>query len=258
MSLRFLSIGAALAALGTAPAAAQECGAAVPGVVFAGCPGETVAALSLVGEGGVAPQASLTALQRITVTGAYTSGEKREPEGMFIVAGVPLDPYPQGWDGVVVIDGQGRLSLHYAERVDIGAERFNLRRKPSRRAFVQAAKGGGWSAFQSHMLVIDGTVDTRPRDNAPRFARRLLYTLQDGTIGIFETPSMTLHDAALAIEAALSPVMALNLDMGSYDYCRIEGERARMCGALVATQTAKLSNLLTLSRGTAEDVAGVE
>ncbi len=249
-------MAAILTALVASPAMA-ECGAMVPGVLFGGCSiSQIQARLILVPEGGVVPDASTGS--HVTVTGAYTSGEKREPEGLFIIDGEALDPYPQGWDGVALIDHSGRLTVHHAERIDMGNERFDLRRKASRVAFAQAARLRGWSAFQSHLLVIDGAVDTKPREGAPRFARRLLYMLQDGSIGLYETSPMTLHDAALAIHAALSPVMALNLDMGSYDYCRIEGQGARNCGALAPGQTAKLSNLLVLSKGSAGDVAVVE
>lgn len=260
LSIRYLAVAAVVAALHADPLRAQECGRAVPGVLFAGCAGETAARLVLVGEGGIGTVGGPPATTRVTVTGAYTSGEKREPEGLFIVGGAALDPYPQGWDGVAVIDGDGHLSLHYAERIDMGRERFDLRRKPSRRAFAQAAKARGWSAFQSHMLVIDGRIDTRPREDAPRFARRLLYTLADGTVGLYETPLLTLHEAALAIHAALAPRMALNLDMGSYDYCRVEEAdgSARDCGALAPAQTGKLSNLLVLSRRGADTVADAQ
>lgn len=250
--LAMVMVGAVLAGPATA-----RCGADMPGVLFGGCAGEITAQLVLVPEGGVVPLPLKG--PRVTVTGAYTSGERREPEGLFIVAGDALDPVPQGWDGVAVIDAVGHLTLHYARRVDLGNLRFNLRQKPSRRAFAKAAKARGWSAFQSHMLIIDGNVDTRPREGAARFARRLLYTRADGGIGLYETPPMTLHEAALAIEAALSPVMAFNLDMGSYDYCRLDGTPdARPCGALSMGQTAKLSNLLILSHGPAGDVAAVE
>ena len=258
--IRYLAAATACVTLHAFPAAAQGCGMDVPGVLFGGCAGEVTARLVLVGEEGVSPSDAPSATVRATVTGAYTSGEKREPEGLYIVDGDALDPYPQGWDGVALIDAEGHLSLHYAERVDVGKERFDLRRKPSRRAFAQAAKARGWSAFQSHMLVIDGRVDTRPRENAPRFARRLLYTLADGSVGLYETPPLSLHDAALAVHAALAPRMVLNLDMGSYDYCRIDGGggAARDCGALAAAQTGKLSNLLVLSRRGVGAMAGTE
>ena len=258
MSARCLSASLLLVASLSSPSAAHECGVDVPGVLFAGCAGETTARLSLVGEGGVIADPASAAARQVTVTGSYTSGERREPEGLFIVGGEALDPVPQGWDGVALIDERGRLTLHHVERVDVGNERFDLRRKPSRRAFARAAKARGWSAFQSHMLVIDGKVDTRPREGASRFARRMLYTLEDGSVGLYQTPSLTLHEAALAIHEALSPVMAFNLDMGSYDYCRIDGENARDCGSLPASQTGKLSNVLTLSKGTTETAAVVE
>lgn len=262
--LHNLSVIALLGMMGATPATARGCGDDIPGVLFAGCAGETIAELALVKEGGVQvpddqpPGEPLAPRQRVTITAAYTSGEKREPEGLFIIRGEALDPYPQGWDGVALIDGQGQLSLHHAERIDVGNERYDLRRKSSRRAFAQIARLRGWSAFQSHMLIIDGKVDTRPRENAPRFARRLLYMLADGSIGLFETPALTLHDAAVAIANALSPVMALNLDMGSYDYCRLEGDTVQNCGTLAKAQTGKLSNLLILSRGVAKTAAITE
>lgn len=256
--MRCLSAIGLLGALCAAPASARECGDGIPGVLFAGCAGQTLAKLVLVSNEGVRPEEPPASGQRVTVTGAYTSGEQREPEGLFIVDGEALDPYPQGWDGVALIDRQGHLSLHHAERIDVGNERFDLRRKKSRQAFAKAAKLRGWSAFQSHMLVIDGKVDTKPREGALRFARRLLYTLSDGSIGLYETVPMTLHDAAIAVAEALSPVMVLNLDMGSYDYCRIEADTIQNCGALTLAQTRKLSNLLVLSRGTAETAAVAE
>ena len=256
--LKCLSAMAFLGVLGSSSAHARGCGDGVPGVLFAGCAEEIVAELVLVAEGGIRTEAMPRPGQRVVVTGAYTSGERREPEGLFIIDGDALDPYPQGWDGVALIDGQGRLSLHHAERIDVGNERFDLRRKASRRAFARTAKMQGWSAFQSHMLVIDGKVDTRPREGAPRFARRLLYVLEDGSIGLYETLPMTLNDAAIAVSKALSPVMAMNLDMGSYDYCRIERDVIQNCGALIPSQTGKLSNLLVLSHRTAETAAVAE
>ncbi len=240
------------------PATAADC-LVDPGILFSSCAGETTARLVLTGEHGVEPEPGIPGLHRVTVTGAYTSGEKREPEGLFIVAGKAVDPVPQGWDGVAVIDASGRLSLHYAKRVDMGDERWNLRNKRSRKAFAKTAAQRGWSAFQSHMLVIDGKNDTRPREGAPRFTRRLLYTLADGTIGLYETPPMTLHGAATAIMDALSPVMAFNLDMGSYDYCRRDaGQRVEDCGTLLPSQTGKLSNLLVLSQVPGKKVAATE
>ena len=42
------------------------------------------------------------------------------------------------------------------------------------------------------------------------------------------------------------PDMALNLDMGSYDYCRFS-ENGREIGCGILGGTAKLSNLLVMS-----------
>ncbi len=232
-----------------------------PGLLFIDCAAQSAASLVMVAEGEPVDGKALAAPQgasRLTVTGAYTSGDRHEPEGLFIRAGEVLDPHPQGWDGMALIDGSGRISLHHVERVRSGDTVWNLREKESRLAFVAKAKTDGWSAFQSHMLVIDGAVDTRPRSGAPSFRRRILFQLpQGGGIGIYDSGAvaLTLHQAAQDIAARFAPEMALNLDMGSYDFCQreAEGETAR-CGALTLAQTGKLSNLLVLTRR-AEEVA---
>jgi hypothetical protein len=58
---------------------------------------------------------------------------------------------------------------------------------------------------------------------------------------------MTLHAAAEHLAAELAPKMALNLDMGSYDFCRSAVSGAEIsCGILRLSDTEKLSNLLML------------
>jgi hypothetical protein len=58
---------------------------------------------------------------------------------------------------------------------------------------------------------------------------------------------MTLHAAAEHLAAELAPKMALNLDMGSYDFCRsaVSGTEVS-CGIRGVSDTEKLSNLLML------------
>jgi hypothetical protein len=76
----------------------------------------------------------------------------------------------------------------------------------------------------------------------------MLFIDADG-FGIYETAyARTLYDAAGELADALAPRMALNLDMGSYDYCQddVVGQAVR-CGALARDDTGKLSNLLVLT-----------
>jgi hypothetical protein len=57
-----------------------------------------------------------------------------------------------------------------------------------------------------------------------------------------------MRDAASQLADALAPRMALNLDMGSYNYCqRLEAGVESNCGSLDRRETGKLSNLLLLT-----------
>lgn len=188
---------------------------------------------------------------RITVTGAYSSGDAFRPEGFTIRAGDPTRPYPQGWDGLLTIDALGRARIHNIADVEIDGRRFDLRDSAARDAFVALAESDGLSAVQSHLLITDGRLDVRPAENGRRFRRRILFQLADGRIGLFDTrpDALTLYEAALAVEAAHGPVMALNLDMGAYDFCELRTTDGREnCGLLTRTGVDdRLTNLLELS-----------
>ncbi len=92
-------------------------------------------------------------------------------------------------------------------------------------------------------------LDLKDVEDAPSFKRRLLVTFRDGSFAIWETErSETLYDAARQVQEALSPRMALNLDMGAYDYCRTgpTGDE-RDCGGLLVSAD-KLTNLLEFTK----------
>ncbi len=83
---------------------------------------------------------------------------------------------------------------------------------------------------------------------SPVFVRRMLF-IDDEGFGLYQTGwPETLHDAATQLAGALAPRMALNLDMGSYDYCqRADVDAEASCGRLDRDNTGKLSNLLVLT-----------
>ncbi|MCI4665598.1 MAG: hypothetical protein MRY74_12835 [Neomegalonema sp.] len=187
---------------------------------------------------------------RITVTGAYTSAEAPRPEGFTIRAGNPTRPWPQGWDGLLVIDAKGRASIHDVSQVKLGEKSFNLRAKPERKAFVDLATRGGFSVIQSHLLIREGVLDLKKVDGAPVARRRLLFQTTDGRIGIFDsTPKvMTLYEAARSLQEMTSPAMALNLDTGTYDFCEIRTvKKVRPCGLLGRSRVEALTNLFEFS-----------
>jgi len=187
----------------------------------------------------------------LVVTGAYTSGEKVEPEGFVIDHGKPYDPYIQGWDGLLLITPEGALSLHHVAKVKFRGSLSNLRDRAQRRAFVARAKQLGLSAIQSHLLITESKLDVRNVSGAPRFRRRIVFSYESGEYGIFDsgTRSLTLFEAAKEVQEKYAPNMAFNLDMGSYDYCALtRAGREDNCGQLNRGNTQKLSNILIFTQ----------
>ncbi|MEL7462537.1 MAG: hypothetical protein AAFN79_00620 [Pseudomonadota bacterium] len=184
----------------------------------------------------------------ILVTGGYTATDRREggrpkPVGLFVSEGRVASREYVRFDGVLTVEA-GRPTLHYRRRVSLGGAVWDLEDKAARAAFLEAARARGAGVAQSHLLIIDGAVDTAPVDGAPRFRRRILFQTDEG-IGIWDSGAemLTLDAAARSVHGRFAPEMALNLDMGSYDFCQIGEAR---CGALSYAQTGKLSNMLRL------------
>lgn len=193
------------------------------------------------------------AAERLIITGAYSSGDRFAPEGFVIRDGDPTHPWPQGWDGLLLVGADGDAALHDVSAVAYGGVTYNLRDKAERTVFLARAAADKLSAVQSHLLIRDGALDLRPVENAPRFRRRMLFQLDDGRIGVFDTSprSVTLYEGAAQLLDAVGPAMAINLDMGAYDFCerQIQG-KARRCGLLGRNAISRLTNLIALSPAT--------
>jgi hypothetical protein len=191
---------------------------------------------------------------RLTVTGAYTARENREgglpkPVGMFVHDGAVINPNLGRMDGILLVDpGTGQPELHHRARLRLGDRDFDLRSLDQRRAFVAEAMARSLSVAQSHLLIVDGRVDVRSQEDAPAFVRRMFFIDKSG-FGLYETVwPETLWDAARQLADALAPQMALNLDMGSYNYCqRAKNGVENGCGGVDRSEIEKLSNLLVLT-----------
>ena len=192
-------------------------------------------------------QAGPTPVGALDVTGAYTATDKRDdgkpkPVGLFARGGEVVSREYVRFDGVLTIT-EGAPMLHHRRRVMFGGQRFDLESMSNRARFLAQAAETGAAVMQSHLLIVDGQVDTAPIDGAPRFRRRILFQMADGGFGVYDSSprALTLNEATEEVAARYGPEMALNLDMGSYDFCS-RGEA--LCGALGLQATGKLSNLL--------------
>lgn len=234
-------------------AASAECPAEDDRLLFHSCPGPASVELLLLPEeaGALAVPSPGDAL---IVGGGYTGTDRREegqpnPVGLFVDDGQLINPNLGRMDGILVIDPQGRPQIHHATRVPLRGETADLTDADQRLDFAAWAAENGLSVVQSHLLITDGRVDVRPQVGAPKARRRLLFSGPDGW-GVYQTRNaVTLFDAAFELNRRYRPDMALNLDMGSYDYCVATRDGlATTCGVLGAGDTAKLSNLIRFSR----------
>ena len=210
-------------------------------LIFTSCDGGAVE-LRLLPE-----DAGLTPADALDVTGAYTATDKRgdgrpKPVGLFVRNGEVISREYVRFDGVLTIV-DGVPALHHRRRVAFGDRRFDLETPEDRAAFLARTAARGADLMQSHLLIVDGNVDTAPIDGAPRFRRRILFQMSDGRFGVYDSSprALTLHEATEELAAKVAPEMALNLDMGSYDFCSRGGAS---CGALSLQATGKLSNVL--------------
>lgn len=234
-------------------------------VPAAACPGEDAALLFHSCHGGATAELLLLPEEaaRLTepgpgrtlvVTGAYTGADQREgglpnPVGLFVDQGRVINPNLARMEGILVIGADGQPRIRHAARVPANGGSVDLGDPAVRLAFAARAAERGLAVMQSHLLIVDGRVDVSRRADAPKARRRMLFSGADGW-GVYQTKDrVTLFDAAQELEARFHPDMALNLDMGSYDYCLdMRDGVTTSCGVLGASDTARLSNALRFSR----------
>lgn len=245
-------IRASALAISLLAGAAAACPAPSPELLFHSCWGAAGAELLLLPEDALPPLDA--GMRDLIVSGAYTGTEARaeggpKPVGLFVHGGRVVNPNLGRMDGILVLPPGGPPRIAERSRVALGTATYDLSDMAERRAFAAAAARTGTEVLQSHLLVVDGRPDVRPREDAPAHRRRILFTGPEGW-GVWQTRAPeTLHAATLAIAARLAPRMALNLDMGSFDYCwwRAPGAAPRRCGVRREGDTARLSNLLRLT-----------
>jgi len=226
-----------------ASSAAADC--AKEHTLFTACEGTVNAQLLVLPQ---EPSTTFHSASRIvTVTGTYSSGDRFGIEGLALKDGEVISSRFQGWDGGLLISPDGTPQIVNVARLKLHNERYNLKSSADRSAFVKAAKTEKTSFIQSHLLITEGRLDTREVEGAPKFRRRILYSDSQGAISLYDsgTERLTLYEAARELFGNHNAHMALNLDMGSYDFCQIVTENhVENCGVLASETDSRLTNLL--------------
>ncbi|MEO0342973.1 MAG: succinate dehydrogenase [Pseudomonadota bacterium] len=185
----------------------------------------------------------------LVVTGTYSSGDRLGVEGLAVMSGEVKSRRLQDWDGVLILGNDGQPQMFNARRVEFANELFNIKDHDQAFELLDLVAEHGASMMQSHLLISNGVLDLRQLVNAPVFYRRIFYVTHDGGFGVWQSPSrLTLYDAAVQLQDELRPKMALNLDMGSYDFCRKANQE---CGRLTVS-IDQLTNLLTFTNKASE------
>ena len=253
MRLAFAAGGAVVAAAVLAAAPVCACPPETERLLFHSCQGAAAAEVLLLPE-----EASELAPppegESLAVTGGYTGTDTRgealpNPVGLFVDNGRVVSPNLARMDGILIVGPDGEPAIHHSTRVPLRDGVADLTDPDQRLDFADWASENHLSVLQSHLLIADGRLDVRPQMDAPKAQRRLLFTDRHGW-GVYQTTeAVTLFDAGFELRERFRPSMAINLDMGSFDFClAAEGGVARNCGVLDASQTAKLSNVLRLVR----------
>jgi len=251
-----LAAGFLAALLAVMAGRAQACPEATPELLWHSCWGDASYALHLLPEDlPLAPPVNDE--ERLTVTGAYTAREPREgghpePVGLFIRQGVLVGRHLARMDGILVIEPNGGSArIAHRAAVPLGGQVYDLTAFETRARFLRDAVEARVSLIQSHLLVVDGRSDVGEVENAPAHIRRLIVEDAHG-IGLWQSRwPVTLAQAARDVIADLGPRMAMNLDMGSFDFCLLERPDSvpASCGSIApaGSDVSKLSNLVSLA-----------
>jgi hypothetical protein len=243
--------GAVLAVFASVPALA--CPVETERLLFHSCHAPATAELLLLPEEAEELAAPAEG-ESLTVTGGYTGTDTRagghpNPVGLFVDNGRVVSPHLARMDGILVIGAEGEPRIHQSTRVPLRDRTADLSDPDQRLDYADWASENDLSVLQSHLLIVDGRLDVRPQMDAPKARRRLLFTDRHGW-GIYQTAdAVTLFDAGFELQQRYRPSMAINLDMGSFDYCvATRAGSPTTCGVMAADQTDKLSNALRFVR----------
>lgn len=187
----------------------------------------------------------------LVMTGVYTSPHGM-PVGLAVVEGRIINPVPRGWSGLILISPDGRVVLKDMGRVEIAHVPRDLRQSlGDLQAFLAAAVRERLTVLQSHLLIGGGELKISERAPSKPFRRRIMFQDRDGHVAIFDSGEreLSLYDAAVEVRRRYAPDLAINLDMGSYDYCqrrKAEADALASCGTLEKPDI--VSNLIVIRR----------
>lgn len=154
-------------------------------------------------------------------TGTYTS-PFHVPVGLSAARGRIANPAIRDMEGLVVITPNGRWKIDHIDHLEYGLQPYRIRQsREDYLAFLSAIEQDQLSVFQSHLLVYEGVVQVPATADPARARRRVLFQTGRADLHVFDSKSeaLTLREAALRVKERFGADRAVNLDMGTFNYC---------------------------------------
>lgn len=177
---------------------------------------------------------------RVITSAAYTS-PFNIPAGLTIVDGSVLNPALQAFEGILIIDDNGKVRLTTTNSVSVEGQDLRIARSHADYvAFLAEAAKRRLSVIQTHLLIDGGRVAVEEATNQ-RSERRVIFETADHGIHLYDSRGpQSLFEAATFIRNNYGAVTALNLEGGAYRVGRVrmdgktENRTAVKAGTLIS------------------------
>jgi len=190
-------------------------------------------------------QSTLSHKNRMEVTGTYTSAY-HWPTGLAVNNGQVINPAIQGWDGLLVIDQNGKMYIKNIKTLSYQFRNFRITENHSDYIdFLTIAEKEKLTIIQSHLLVNNGKLQMEKQSNR-KFRRRALFQTCNGSISVYDSinKQITLWEMANMLIQKYNATEVLNLDMGPFNYCVIYTKTKQLKNFGIPPDNFVLSNVL--------------
>jgi len=158
---------------------------------------------------------------RLIVTGTYTS-PFHAPVGFTINQGKVLNPALQKWDGILVIDYNGKAHIADMNHLMYNFTRFDIRNSyKDYLTFFKIAQVNKLTIIQSHLIISNGNILIDKQNlKREKFRRRVIFQTKDNALYVYDSfqQRLTFYQLAKILKNKYNAQIALNLDMGTYNY----------------------------------------
>lgn len=160
---------------------------------------------------------------RLVLSGTYTS-PLGMPVGLNVLRGEVINPAIQKFDGLILLDREGQISLTHIDHLEYNLKPYRIRSSFSDyKSFLQKASKDRLSVLQSHLILNHGNILIQDNANGRKMRRRVLFATSDGGIHIYDSfeKDHSLFDAAKFVKDTYAAQIAINLDMGDFNFCTL-------------------------------------